>query len=204
MSDETTIETWDRIADEFLRRRTRTLIEKRWLDRMVGVAPADDGPRRLLDLGCGTGLPLATYLSDRGLRVTGVDAAPRMLAHFRANLPRAEAHQVDMRDLALGRPFDALLAWDSLLHLTPEEQRKMVPVFRRHAATGAALMFTTSAQPGETWKEAVAGAPVYHAALDPAEYRALLDENRFRLVDVRAEDPDCTDHSVWLARFTGE
>ena len=187
MSDETTIETWDRIADEFLRRRTRTLIEKRWLDRMVGVAPADDGPRRLLDLGCGTGLPLATYLSDRGLR-----------------LPRAEAHQVDMRDLALGRPFDALLAWDSLLHLTPEEQRKMVPVFRRHAATGAALMFTTSAQPGETWKEAVAGAPVYHAALDPAEYRALLDENRFRLVDVRAEDPDCTDHSVWLARFTGE
>lgn len=202
MRQETPIETWNRVADDFQRQRKRTLVEKGWLDRMVGVAPAHDGPRRLLDLGCGTGLPLAAYLAERGLEVTGVDAAPRMLAHFRANLPGTEAQQEDMRDLALGRPFDALLAWDSLVHLPPDDQHRVFPVFRRHATPGAALLFTTGARAGETRGEA-AGAPIYHASLDPDAYRALLAENHFRLLDFRAEDPECGGQSVWLARFTG-
>jgi SAM-dependent methyltransferase len=199
---DSTIETYDRVADDFLRRRARTLDEKRWLDRMVGVAPSHAGRRRLLDLGCGTGLPIAAYLSERGLRITGVDAAPRMIALFQANLPHATAHHADMRSLALGEPFDAILAWDSYFHLTPDEQRKMFPIFRRHAAPGAALMFTTGPEAGEVWGDA-AGEAVYHASLDPGEYRDLLARNQFKLLDFTAEDPACGGHSVWLARFTG-
>ncbi|NBD29732.1 MAG: methyltransferase domain-containing protein [Alphaproteobacteria bacterium] len=201
-STDSTIETYDRVADDFLRRRARTLTERRWLDRMVGVAPSHGGRRRLLDVGCGTGLPIAAYLSERGLRVTGVDAAARMVAHFRTNLPQATAHLADMRTLAIGQPFDAILAWDSFFHLSPDEQRKMFPIFRRHASPGAALMLTTGPEEGEVWGDA-AGAPVYHASLAPDEYRALLAENHFKLLDFTPEDPACGGHSVWLAKFTG-
>jgi hypothetical protein len=47
----------------------------------------------------------------------------------------------------------------------------------------------------------VEGQSVYHASLDPEEYRSLLTENGFDVLDFVPEDPDCNGHTVWLARF---
>ncbi|MFC4032697.1 class I SAM-dependent DNA methyltransferase [Streptomyces polygonati] len=55
---------------------------------------------RVLDLGCGTGLPTARQLTDAGLRVTGVDLSPGMLARARANVPEGGFVQADIADLA--------------------------------------------------------------------------------------------------------
>lgn len=203
MTIEETIATYDRVAADFAQQRSRKLFEKASLDRMLGVTPRNLGQRRLLDLGCGTGAPIATYLSDRGMAVTGVDGSAAMLALFAAALPQARAVQADMRSLALGEPFDAILAWNSFFHLPPADQRAMFPVFRRHAAPNAALMFTTGPAAGEAWGEAARGAPVYHASLDPQDYRNLLETNHFKVLSYRPEDPDCDRHTIWLARFTG-
>lgn len=203
MDGETTLQTYDRVAEAFLRDRSRTLFEKPWLDRMLGAMSAPTGRRRLLDLGCGTGLPIAAYMAERRVRVTGVDGAPEMIRLFRANLPEATAIEADMRELALGQPFDGILAWNSFFHLTASDQRAMFPVFRRHAAPGAALMFTSGPQACEAWGTAAGDAPVFHASLDPEEYRALLDRNDFKLLSHKAEDPDCNGHTVWLAKYSG-
>lgn len=202
MTPDDILTTYDRVAADFLAQRSRSLFEKRWLDRMLGIAPANGGRRRLLDLGCGTGQPIATYLSERGMEITGVDGAAGMIALFKAALPRAVAHHTDMRSLALGAPFDAILAWDSFFHLSPSDQREMFPIFRRHAAPNAALMFTTGPKAGESYGHA-AGAPVYHASLDPQDYRDLLEANAFKVLDFTPEDPSCDYHTIWLARFDG-
>jgi cyclopropane fatty-acyl-phospholipid synthase-like methyltransferase len=60
---------------------------------------------RVLDLGCGTGLPTARQLVNAGLRVTGVDLSEGMLRLARANVPEAEFHQADIADLRTGGPF---------------------------------------------------------------------------------------------------
>jgi hypothetical protein len=104
-----------------------------------------------------------------------------------------------MRTLDLERTFDGLLAWDSFFHLTPDDQRGMFDVFRRHAAPGAALMFTSGPHAGEALGEWL-GEPLYHAGLDPEEYRRLLEHHGFELVAHRQDDPDCGHHTVWLAR----
>ncbi len=195
--------TYDKVASDFQHLRSRVLFEKAALDRLLGIAPRNVSPRRLLDLGCGTGAPIATYLSDRGMAITGVDGAANMVELFRETLPRATAHHADMRTLDLGTPFDAILAWDSFFHLSPDAQRGMFPVFAKHAAPNAALMFTSGHIGGEVWGS-VAGEPVYHASLDPAEYRGLLTGNGFKVLDFRPEDPECDYHTIWLARFIGE
>ena len=105
-----------------------------------------------------------------------------------------------MRTLSLDRRFDGILAWDSFFHLSPEDQRTMFPIFRRHAGPGAALMFTSGPSHGEaigTYK----GEPLYHGSLDGAEYRSLLHENGFEVVSHVIEDPACGHHTVWLSRF---
>jgi SAM-dependent methyltransferase len=81
---------------------------------------------RVLDLGCGTGLPTARQLADAGLRVTGVDLSAGMLALARRNVPQATFLQADIADLIEGGPlaaasFDGVAAFFSLLMLPRPE-----------------------------------------------------------------------------------
>jgi hypothetical protein len=73
----------------------------------------------------------------------------------------------------------------------------MFPVFAAHAAPGARLLFTTGPAAGEAVGH-VGDSPVYHASLDPADYRKLLAENGFSPLWFRPEDTGFRGHSVWL------
>ena len=196
MRPEDILPTYERLARGFARNRDRTLFERKWLDRMLNHTQP---PRRVLDLGCASRPPIAAYLADRRCRVTGVDGAASMIALFRQNVPSARAVHADMRGLDLGEVFDAVLAWNSFFHLSPDDQRAMVPVFAAHAAPGAVLMFTSGPDAGEPIGK-VEGEPVYHASLAPEEYRSLLDQNGFDVVAFQPEDPDCNGHTIWMAR----
>jgi 2-polyprenyl-3-methyl-5-hydroxy-6-metoxy-1,4-benzoquinol methylase len=53
----------------------------------------EDAPQGaiVLDLGCGSGVPISQAIADEGLTVYGVDASPSMIAAFRAWFPEAAA-----------------------------------------------------------------------------------------------------------------
>jgi SAM-dependent methyltransferase len=184
-----------RHAADWDRARGRTLFERPWLDRFTSLLPAGGS---VLDIGCGSGEPIASYLIGAGLAVTGIDSAPEMVALCEARFPASQWHVADMRALAVGRQFQGLLAWDSFFHLTPEDQRAMFAIFDRHAASHAALMFTS----GPAFGHAVGtfhGEPLYHGSLDAASYRTLLRSYGFAVVAQATNDPDCGGHTVWLA-----
>jgi len=107
-----------------------------------------------------------------------------------------------MRALRLGRRFDGVLAWDSFFHLGMAEQRAMFPRFAAQALPGSPLLFTSGPREGEAIG-AYCGEPLYHASLDPAEYRQLLSMNGYAVRAHIAEDPACGEHTVWLAEYEG-
>ena len=170
--------------------------ERPWLDRFRALLPPASS---ILDLGCGSAEPMAAYLIGLGHPVTGVDSSPAMIDACPMRFSEQESIVSDMRALALGRAFAGILAWDSFFHLCHEDQRRMFPLFGAHAEHGAALMFTSGPAHGEAIGD-FAGEPLYHASLDAAEYRSLLDRNGFRVVSHVVEDPECGGHTVWLAQ----
>ncbi len=182
--------TWDR------GRAADLTLERGWIERFVERLPSGGS---VLDLGCGSGQPIARALLERGFAVVGIDASPTLVATCRSRFPSAEWLVADMRGLSLDRRFDGLVAWDSFFHLSHEDQRAMFAVFRDHAAPGALLLFTTGPAHGEaigTYE----GEPLFHASLAPSEYRALLVAHGFRVLAHVAEDPECGRHTVWLAQ----
>jgi len=190
------IELYERHAGAWSRDRDDRLLERGWLDRFLGLLPRDAA---VLDLGCGSGV-LARYLIEKGCRVTGVDSSTAMITMCRNRFPEQQWHVADMRTLELKQTFDGILAWDSLFHLTQSDQRGMFPVFKRHAASAAALMFTSGPSHGERIG-AYRGEPLYHASLDSDEYRALLELQGFRVTAHVIEDPTCGLHTIWLSRL---
>lgn len=187
---------YQRHAREWDSDRGRSLFEKDWLDRFLSGLPPGGS---ILDLGCGSAEPMARYIIGQGFRVTGVDAAPSLIDLCTSRFSDQEWIVGDMRSLSLGRGFDGILAWDSFFHLRHEDQRRMFDIFRRHAQPSTVLMFTSGPFHGEaigTYR----GEPLYHASLDPEEYRRLLAEHGFGVAEHVVEDPDCGGHTIWLAR----
>jgi SAM-dependent methyltransferase len=187
---------YERHAHDYVADRGRQLgNEHTWLDRFTALLPR---AASILDLGCGSAEPIARHLIEQDFAVDGVDTSPTLIALCRERFPDRCWHIADMRTLALGRTFHGLLAWDSFFHLSGDDQRGMFSVFRRHAATGTVLMFTSGTSQGEILGS-YRGEPLYHASLATEEYESLLDSNGFRVVDHVVEDPDCG-HTVWLTQ----
>lgn len=187
-------ETWEAM-------RGMSLAERPWLERFREAMPkgAVSGGRAVLDLGCGTGRPIAAWLIAQGLRVTGIDGAPAMIARARALFPGHDWQVADMRALPPLGPFDGLIAWNSFFHLTPEDQAPLFPAFARLTRPGAPLMFTSGTERGSSLGT-FQGAPLYHGSLATAEYRAALDAAGFDVLRHVESDPDCGGLTIWLAR----
>nr|WP_314482263.1 methyltransferase domain-containing protein [uncultured Pseudomonas sp.] len=190
------IDLYDRHASTWNKLRAGHFIDHKWIARFGAMLSS---PATVLDLGCGSGQPVAGHLIELGASVVGVDSSKRMLALCSARFPGQQWLHADMRKLALDRQFDGILAWNSFFHLNPDDQRRMFPIFRLHATPGALLMFTS----GPSYGEALGvfeRETLYHASLDAYEYTALLHDNGFEILDHIVEDPESGGLTVWLGR----
>lgn len=185
---------YEDIAAWFDDTRTRSLMEKPYLDAALSLAPENPA---VLDLGCGTAEPIAAYLIAHGAQVTGVDGAQAMIDMCRARFPAHAWITGDMRGLALGTQFDIIIAWHSFFHLTADEQRAMFAVFAAHLRNGGVLMFTSGSRAGVAWGD-MQGHRVHHDSLAPEEYRALGAAHGFKVVQHSEDDPACGNATVWI------
>lgn len=102
--------------DDVFPHKSGQIIATQWvIDRLAPGA-------RVLDLGCGTGVPTAGMLAETGLEVVGVDVSTEMLALARRNVPTGRFVAMDLMELdgSLGE-FDGVCAFFSLLMLRKED-----------------------------------------------------------------------------------
>lgn len=116
---------------------------RRWAEDLARLLPAG---ARVVDLGCGAGVPATRELAAHGLRVAGVDFSPVQLSRARRLVPAGRFVQADMATLQL-RPasVDAVTAFYSLIHLPLPDQRALLPRIRAWLRPGGYLLAVTGA-----------------------------------------------------------
>ncbi len=109
------------------------------LSRLISGLSA--GPvRTLLHLGSGGGLDDMGF--KRSFRVTGVDVSESMIKAARRLNPDVTYAEGDLREVRLGRTFDAVIAVDSLDYMTTREDlRSAFVTAREHLAPGGPFLF---------------------------------------------------------------
>jgi len=141
--------------------------------------------RSVLELGSGGGNN-ASHMK-RWFDLTLVDPAPGMLNVSRELNPECEHIEGDMRDVRLGRTFDAVFIHDAIVYMTSEDDlRRTFETAYVHLRPGGVALFVPDAT-RETFSEAT-----YHGGHDRGD-RSL------RYLEWR-HDPDPTD-STYLMEF---
>ena len=190
-------EVYEEIAEWFDEHRNKeVLMEKRYLDLIIKSIPANSS---ILDLGCGTGEPIAKYFIEKAFNLTGIDGSQKMIALCKKRFPNSHWLVADMRTITLNQRFDAIIAWHSFFHLDHESQRAMFKIFESHIKPGGILAFTSGTEHGEVWSNN-GGQELYHASLASNEYQNLLKSSGFEIILHMEKDPECGCAIIWVAR----
>lgn len=189
-------EAYDQIIHWFDDARTKTLMELDYLNLILSSIPSKGC---ILDLGCGTGEPIAQFFIEKGFKVTGVDGSPNMIELCKKRFPNERWLVSDMREIHLNQRFDAILAWHSFFHLDHDSQRQMFKLFESHIKPGGILAFTSGEEEGEVWSDN-GGQLLYHASLSTQEYHHLLKASSFNVLVHKVCDPECGEATIWVAQ----
>ena len=93
-----------------------------YIERLAKLLPRGS---RILELGCGAGVPATKQCVELGFQVVGVDVSPSLIEIARREIPGAEFHVSDMLSFASSsaspRSFDCVMIFYALWHLPPVE-----------------------------------------------------------------------------------
>jgi SAM-dependent methyltransferase len=163
---------YDRIAETYLLRHGRSEVREHWLGELLVLLPAR---ARVLDLGCGAGIPVARKLVGCGFDVIGVDGSGRQLELARGNVPEAELVHADMTSIDFDRAsFNAVIAFYSITHVPREEHGMLLRRIAGWLKPGGVFMASLGSGQCEEWSGKWLGAEMYFSHYDSDANKRLV------------------------------
>jgi SAM-dependent methyltransferase len=172
---------YDVMADEFADWRNRIVDDPRdrWTEQLTVRIPAG---ARILELGCGAGVPDAKRLAER-FDVTGVDISREQIARARANVPEAHFMQADFTDLELElASFDAVAAFYVLNHVPRDLLAPLVARIHSWLVPSGYLLTTFGTSDTDSWVGEWLGTTMFFSSFPPETNSRLLTDAGFQLV----------------------
>ena len=173
----------------------------RRLRAFVGALPKG---ARILDLGCGNGLPAARELSEV-YDVVGVDISPEQIARARTNVPGATFHCGDARNIEFpSASFDAIAALYLVDNVPKEDYAALFGKFSDWLVPGGRVLL--SAEPGSdqgriyNWL----GVPMFINTVAIDEVVAHLEAASFVVEAVETESQREGGREIEFAWFTAQ
>ncbi|MBX9855339.1 MAG: class I SAM-dependent methyltransferase [Gemmatimonadaceae bacterium] len=166
---------WDDIADQF--RTQRSAIGAATVRAWCRGLPAR---ARVLDLGCGTGIPITATLLEAGCTVCGVDASPRMIAAFQRRFPDVPVRcETAESSSFFGQMYEGVVAIGLLFLLPPHIQLTVIHRVAAALLPGGRFLFTVPVH-AWAWTDVLSGRE--SVALGDEAYRAEFTEAGLALV----------------------
>lgn len=140
----------------------------------------------VVDVGCGSGLPIAHALIEDGFSVYGIDASPSLLSAFRRRFPDAHsACEAAQDSVYFHQVFDAAVSVGLVFLLSADDQRQVIHQVANALRPGGHFLFTAPWQICE-WQDVLTKR--HSQSLGKQEYHRLLEESGLRLIGCHEEE----------------
>ena len=172
---------YDVIGETFVDWRDRIVGDprQRWADELASRLP---DAARVLELGCGAGVPDTQLLAER-FRVTGVDISRKQIERARVSVPSADFLQADFTSLQLEPgSFEAVAAFYSFNHVPRDLLSGLFRRIHSWLVPGGLFMTALGVSDTEGWIGDFLGAPTYFSSFPPETNRLLLRNADFDLL----------------------
>ncbi len=181
---------YDRIAEAYLRWITeeRSPIRQRYLALLMSrLSPGS----RVLDLGCGAGVPVASTLATQHT-VIGLDISARQLALARRHVLAARFVRGDIaRPGFPASTFDAVTAFYAIIHVPRSEHAGLLQDIFRILRPGGLFLATMGQHTlADCYEDDWLGAPTFFSHFDGETNRRLVEAAGFQIEIARVESEE--------------
>jgi ubiquinone/menaquinone biosynthesis C-methylase UbiE len=131
---------------------------------------------KLLDIGCGNGLPTTKMMKTHGYDLVGVDVSKKMLEAAKINVPKVDFIHDDIRKLDLEKEsFDGIYALFTFNHFKKKELPKLVAKLYEALKYDGAILLSV-AEGNFEGKSVILGEKVYWKEYTEEELKILFKD----------------------------
>jgi 2-polyprenyl-3-methyl-5-hydroxy-6-metoxy-1,4-benzoquinol methylase len=187
---------YDKIAELYVKEREK-FENWRELQEFCSKLPSK---AKILDVGCGMGIPIGGYLIQNGFEVVGIDLSSEMVKVARKNLPEATILEMNMTKIKFPpESFDGLISCYAIFHVPRERHAAIFESFHTILKTQGTMLVSVA---NCEWEEVenYLGTRMFWSHYDPITTESLITDAGFEIEFGRTVESGGEKHHWVLAR----
>jgi 2-polyprenyl-3-methyl-5-hydroxy-6-metoxy-1,4-benzoquinol methylase len=163
------------------RRVAKTEVNYQFLDGLAHYLPSQG---KVLDLGCGSGVPISKYFAEHGYDVTGIDISETMIALAKENVPQSNFFVQNITEASFELlSFDLIVSFFAIIHVPRANHAGLFNKMSQWLNNdGVALLTLGATDSEEDVVDDWGGVSMYWSHFNTATNLRLLREAGFELV----------------------
>ncbi|MBC8494637.1 class I SAM-dependent methyltransferase [archaeon] len=171
--------------------------EKFMCDNLISRLKKDS---KILDLGCGIGLPYDKYFCKNKFLIVGVDSSKKHILKARKNVPEGKFLVDDFFSKEVKGKFDAIVSFYSIFHIPRNEHKKLFVYINSLLKKDGCILITLGVDSMKyVVNENFVGSPMAWSSYNVKKNKQLVQDAGFKII-LCAEDYRTERHLWILAR----
>lgn len=172
---------------------------EKYLAKLVNVLQPN---ANILDIGCGAGKPIDSYLISKGMKVKGIDISEAQIALAKEFVPEAEYEIKDMSELNDGEyHIDAVVSFYAIFHTPRERHFDLLTKIRTFLNPEGYLLITMGADDWEGKEENFCGAEMFWSHYGAIENKHIVERAGFKIIESEIDLSGNEKHLVIFAKI---
>ncbi len=189
---------YNKAAKNYLTEFRDQFKSEKYLVRLIEILKPNS---KILDVGCGAGKPIDSYLMAKGMKVTGIDISEAQIELAKFYVPEASYEFRDMSELINGEyDVDAVVSFYAIFHTPKENHPELLKTFNSFLNSGGYLLITMGANDWEGKEDNFCGSEMYWSHYGAEKNKELIEEAGFEIVFSEIDDAGGEKHLIVLAK----
>lgn len=197
MSNDFVKTQYNKIAENYLAGRDQFKNTK-YLEILHGLLPPQS---KILDVGCGGGVPIDKFFLDKGHEVIGIDISEAQIALAKKHVPSGTFIVEDMSEFVDGEyTVDAVVSFYAIFHTKRETHKDIVRKLHTFLAPGGMLLITMGATDWEGKEDDFFGGQMEWSHYGKDTNIKLIEDAGFEILLSEIDTTGGEQHVVILAK----
>jgi cyclopropane fatty-acyl-phospholipid synthase-like methyltransferase len=190
---------YNKIADNYLDKRD-VFKNRKYLDKLIELLPTGS---TILDIGCGAGTPIDSYLVSKGFKIVGIDISERQIELAKKHVPKGNYERKDMSEISEKEyKVDAVISFYAIFHIPRETHPELFRKIRSFIPKNGYTLVTMGHSDWVGTENDFFGGEMAWSHFDAKKNKDIIKEAGFDIVFDEIDISGDEKHLIVLAKKT--